>query len=605
MLAAVSCTSISTSTFEGIRASESELLYSQNEAAAYIVNISSSEAWTSIAPSWVSIEPANGDAGSCRVTIKAEDNEAAQRNGSIIFKSQSASVILKVSQLGVFEGPELLSVYEFLALNDNDTERYSLKGIVRQIQSDESFMLVDNTAKIAVNGLFNEAGSKVLNDYCIAEGDTLTISGVREWKGSDVSVKDALYIAHSRMLKSTAATSRIGEIKNLADFTPVRIKEATIKALNGQGVIASDETGNIYAQGNIGTELAVGDIVNISAIKHSAFLPMLNEAEFEKIGSTVVSYPEVNAYTEENFDAYANGGYDFIAVNGWFWSGEDGTYSLDPGDMANTKVKVLAPVSARTNIGYFVRVDGYVTDITKSDVTMAAVSINPAVEGDGEGVVVAEWPMGTSSTNSANKSGWTSKSPASGTLKDGENTLVFDHSGSVAAGTMNKLDLDCPTSTSAQAKYCPRAYGVFAGDSFTLTANNLLVKPGDKAEVYFEIVQSLNGMKYWYLEYLDGETWQPALETTAFDLDGKGYTYTHMVEIDKVNFPVSAKVKISKPMTSIVFRFTAVSSISVGNVIRYPVGTSGVTDDQLGASGWIQLCRLSEAHNPKIIHYSK
>ena len=110
---------------------------------------------------------------------------------------------------------------------------------------------------------------------------------------------------------------------------------------------------------------------------------------------------------------------------------------------------------------------------------------------------------------------------------------------------------------------------------------------GEKAEIHFELAESATGMKYWYMEYQDGDDWRPVGEVTVMDFEGRDVKYTHTIEVDKQVALFTEKVTYLHDTPQIVFRFTAVTSISIDGRTRYPEGTSGVDEDVLGASGWL------------------
>ena len=70
----------------------------------------------------------------------------------------------------------------------------------------------------------------------------------------------------------------------------------------------------------------------------------------------------------------------------------------------------------------------------------------------------------------------------------------------------------------------PYVEGQWPGDSWNLTAEQN-IPAGSIVAASFYSRTSGTGMKYWLVEYLDGDTWKPAMPTTTEEIEGQTVTY--------------------------------------------------------------------------------
>lgn len=93
----------------------------------------------------------------------------------------------------------------------------------------------------------------------------------------------------------------------------------------------------------------------------------------------------------------------------------------------------------------------------------------------------------------------------------------------------------------------PYVEGQWVGDSWNLTAETA-VPAGSLVGASFASRASGTGLKYWIVEYLDGDTWKPALPTKTVEVGGQTITYNveHMNTTEfKIEFVVSTTVDMS------------------------------------------------------------
>jgi hypothetical protein len=93
----------------------------------------------------------------------------------------------------------------------------------------------------------------------------------------------------------------------------------------------------------------------------------------------------------------------------------------------------------------------------------------------------------------------------------------------------------------------PYVEGPWVGDSWNLTAE-AAIPAGSLVGASFASRASGTGLKYWIVEYLDGDTWKPALPTQTVEVNGEIITYNveHMnTDNFEINFVVSTTVDMS------------------------------------------------------------
>lgn len=590
LTALAACNSDENTAVKGLRVSSEELTFLQTNPSEMVLNVSSDSDWSVVAPSWVTVEPVSGSAGSTKVKVSVPSNDGEPfRYGNMVFKSRTASAVVAVSQLGVEPLPEQISVYRFLALDDDDTSTYTLQGLVREILPDESFFLVDETGSVSVSGLY-DGGEKVLGKYFIADGDTLVLTGKRLWDGHTVSVEGASYVSHRSSLVSGSVPASIAGLSKLADYTPVTLRAQVCWADHNGAILTADDA-FVFAEGDA-SGIAPGQTVVVDGKKKKSYYQRILHPVFTVLSDGSYTKPSAVKYTQYNIDSYNSLTYQFSSIDGTLALSGDGVAELDPGEVALTKCSLVYDGDLSKLDGAYVRVQGYPIEKKGKVLTVFAESVREVGESDGDPILVVEWPLGTSAARSGYNSSWSKR----GEILADNGSIVFDHSGSLAAGTLssNNNAMDAPTSTSAFSRYSPRAYGTFEGDNFTFTGFAAMA-PGEKAEIYFQLAETVNCMKYWYMEYLDGDDWRPVGDVRVMDFQGRDVKYTHTIEVEKQVNVFNEKVTYLHDTPQIIFRFTIVSSIAISGRTRYPVGTAGVDEADQGTSGWMQI--FSKAQN--------
>ena len=121
----------------------------------------------------------------------------------------------------------------------------------------------------------------------------------------------------------------------------------------------------------------------------------------------------------------------------------------------------------------------------------------------------------------------------------------------------------------------PYVTGAWPGDYWLFTATDGTVYPaGTKLHIYFQTRISATGLRYWMLEYFDGNGWQPAGETqTATVGDG---TVTYNIDVStnsKQNSIVDYTYTLAAPCKDMQFRYRCVANFTgQSKVITAPNG---------------------------------
>ena len=104
----------------------------------------------------------------------------------------------------------------------------------------------------------------------------------------------------------------------------------------------------------------------------------------------------------------------------------------------------------------------------------------------------------------------------------------------------------------------PYVEGQWVGDSWNLTATaNIPANSMIGASFYSRA--SGTGMKYWLVEYLDGDTWKPALPTQTVEIDGQTYTY-NVNHNNTTEFHIQFAVTTTTAMSEFKIRETCVAN---------------------------------------------
>ena len=125
-----------------------------------------------------------------------------------------------------------------------------------------------------------------------------------------------------------------------------------------------------------------------------------------------------------------------------------------------------------------------------------------------------------------------------------------------------ELDVDGKATRITGATGHPYVTGIWPGDYWLFEATDgTEYAAGTAVNISYITRTSKTGHKYWRLEYLDGEEWKPAMETTAYTLNEQEFTYNiAMFDDGKTNVEVNATVTLSVATKDVKFRMLCVAN---------------------------------------------
>lgn len=118
----------------------------------------------------------------------------------------------------------------------------------------------------------------------------------------------------------------------------------------------------------------------------------------------------------------------------------------------------------------------------------------------------------------------------------------------------------------------PYVEGQWVGDSWNLTAE-AAVPAGSLVGASFASRASGTGLKYWIVEYLDGDTWKPALPTKTVEVGGQTITY-NVEHMNTTEFKIEFVVSTTVDMSTFHIRETCLSNAQAkaGDLLEAPNG---------------------------------
>lgn len=152
---------------------------------------------------WIKVSPLEGDPSKevQKITVTATANTGLERTGSVTFKQVDGtlSAALNFSQEAFIPEVSAVQVRDVVKASDPyKYQRYRLSGMVRNVQADGSFDLIDASGSILVKGLnanegaYGQASGSDLAGLGVHERDQVTIVGYRV----DVDGKPQIHFAY-------------------------------------------------------------------------------------------------------------------------------------------------------------------------------------------------------------------------------------------------------------------------------------------------------------------------------------------------------------------------------------------------------------------------
>ncbi|MBR1489153.1 MAG: BACON domain-containing protein [Bacteroidales bacterium] len=284
----------------------------------------------------------------------------------------------------------------------------------------------------------------------------------------------------------------VKEVCVLDDEAVAKIPSAQVAAVTTGGFVLTQDGENLYVQG--AREVSVGDNVSLNG-KKGTFnkCPTFFVDELTVVSSGSMTYPEAPDMTDQ-LASFQGGSIPYITLRG---SMVNGSLKVGP-----ASVVVVDPVDdlglADVDL-HKVVLTGYAVGINGATGYLVATSVKD--EGKDESLIPypLRWAIGKDLNYSS--STFTKDSPRIDAVQGiGYIEYVpYDLENTDASGNY-KLDVQASN---------PRVTGPWVNDYWLFYGSGAILA-GTEVQISFEMRSSAWGMKYWLLEYLDGDEWKVA-----------------------------------------------------------------------------------------------
>ena len=284
----------------------------------------------------------------------------------------------------------------------------------------------------------------------------------------------------------------VKEVCVLDDEAVAKIPSAQVAAVTTGGFVLTQNGENLYVQG--AREVSVGDNVSLNG-KKGTFnkCPTFFVDELTVVSSGSMTYPEAPDMTDQ-LASFQGGSIPYITLRG---SMVNGSLKVGP-----ASVVVVDPVDdlglAAVDL-HKVVLTGYAVGINGATGYLVATSVKD--EGKDESLIPypLRWAIGKDLNYSS--STFTKDSPRIDAVQGiGYIEYVpYDLENTDASGNY-KLDVQASN---------PRVTGPWVNDYWLFYGSGAILA-GTEVQISFEMRSSAWGMKYWLLEYLDGDEWKVA-----------------------------------------------------------------------------------------------
>ncbi len=320
-------------------------------------------------------------------------------------------------------------------------------------------------------------------------------------------------------------TYTLSQLSSLEDGSVGKVSGAQVIALTESGFVLKDDSGSIYATG---TGVKLGDVLSFNGSKTTLYGgPVFNTDEITVLSNSEVTYADAPDMTSK-IGEY-KGGVLYVRlkgslVNGTLKVGSANVQLIDPQASLN-----MAEVDLHK-----VTVTGFVVGVASGTGYMVAT----AVEDEGTDETLIPYPLRWAMGKDVNYAKtFTKDSPRIDPIQGiGYIEYVpYDLEHTNGAGSYN-LDVQADN---------PRVTGPWVND-YWLFYGNGAVKAGTEVQISFEMRSSKWGMKYWVLEYLDGEEWKLAPDVKYTTEAGEEAPYHIATDENNTNQPLIMPITFRK-----------------------------------------------------------
>ena len=325
------------------------------------------------------------------------------------------------------------------------------------------------------------------------------------------------------------ATKTLAQIRDLDDEAVAKIASAQVAALTTEGFLLSDDSGFLYVLGK--KDVKIGDNVSLNGKK----VTFHSNPAFEADELSVTAAGEYNYPAAADLTA-AISSYDGKSIVYGKLSG-----SLINGNMklGGATIVILNPVAAleieKVDL-HKVELRGFVIGAEKTTGYFIATAVEDKGEDESLVPYPLKWAIGKDGMNYSSST-FTKDTPRIDPIQ-GVGYIEYVPYDLEHTDGQNNYNLDVQANN-------PRVTGPWVND-YWLFYGNGAIKAGSEVQIAFEMRSSKWGMKYWLLEYLDGEEWLAAGEPNTATINGEEVPYTVATDENNTNQPVLQVIKFRK-----------------------------------------------------------
>lgn len=368
----------------------------------------------------------------------------------------------------------------------------------------------------------------------------------------------------------------VKEVNVLDDETVAKIPSARVAAVTTGGFVLTQDGENLYVQG--AREVKVGDNVSLNGTKGTFNnCPTFFVDELNVTSPGTMVYPEAPDMTE-NIASFEGGSIPYITLRGSLVNG-----ALKVGSASVTVVDPVDDLGLDAVDLHRVVLTGYAVGIKAPTGYMVVT----AVEDKGEDETLVPYPLKWAIGKDLNYSNDTFNN---------EHPLIDPIQGiGYIEYVPNDLETTDPSGNfklDVQANN-PRVTGPWV-DDYWLFYGNGAIPAGTEVQIAFEMRSSAWGMKFWLLEYLDGDEWYAAGTPQISTEPGYEVQYTVATNPDgATNVPVMETIRFRRNNDHLQIRLRC-SALWRGG--------GGVTASRSTASSRLSITNVDdETYRPSII----
>lgn len=435
------------------------------------------------------------------------------------------------------------------------------------------------TTDITTGGAGQTAVSVTVADNFIGEQMQLPRTDTLFLKGAD---RYADFMVIIKQLGDTYLGAKEGSVSDAIALelgTGFGLTESQVVAVSTAGFVVTDGKSNIYVDAV--AEVAVGDKVTLKGLRSDVNgLPALSSCENIAVSGNAAAQHTSVKDLSSSLAGYTSTSIDHVVVKGATLVGSQ-IISTDGGKL----VFHAAPESfniAGLN-AHFVDVEGYYLSVDKGGNGPFVVLTSVEDKGLNENVklpvkwnaIANDYPKWTGVNVTSGKAGVIEPVEGFGQISYnfGMEQRIKD---GVEADPESKLDINGDN---------PRVNGVWVGDYWEFLSY-VPAKAGQVIKLEFEMRISAAGLRYWKMQYKDGDEWKDCRKLKSVEKGGAIIEYTDDVAPgggEEANKVITHVVKYANDTDAIIFRWISMSPWR-GNNDTEPLGNPSTASMRLDRS---------------------